>query len=150
MFFKISLGLKRLLRKYKIQKTLDFIYLKFSAIFHTIFEKQRNSRLNIANFLYHSYARTNIFYIFLNQKSFARELFFDSYDPEVNKPFQLTQKERKTYNSKVSAIGAYEDDRYNYLLYLAKNGIKVNVWGIGWDNLKITHKNLNTFNPKNL
>ena len=70
------------------------------------------------------------------------ELFHDSFDHEINKPFKLTNKEKSLYYSTVSAIGAYEEDRFNYLLYLAKKGIKVNIWGNGWENLKKIHKNL--------
>lgn len=34
--------------------------------------------------------------------------------------------------SEVSFIGTFEEDRANQLLFLAKNGIKINVWGNGW------------------
>ena len=69
-------------------------------------------------------------------------LFYDSYIQSLHKKIHLSQKQKEIYSSDVSAIGAYEQDRAEYLFYLAKNGIKVSVWGNGWDNFDKTHKNL--------
>ena len=46
------------------------------------------------------------------------------------------------YNEMITHIGAFELDRYQKLLYLCKNGIKVNVWGSGWGNVVAEHNNL--------
>ena len=70
------------------------------------------------------------------------ELISDSYCEEIHKPITLTKKEKKTYLADVSAIGAYEQARYESLLYLAKNGIKVKVWGGNWESCVNKHPNL--------
>jgi len=69
-------------------------------------------------------------------------LFSDSYCKEIHYPCHLTSKEESIYLANVSAIGAYEEDRYNSLLYIAKKGVKVSVWGGGWDAYINKHCNL--------
>jgi len=70
------------------------------------------------------------------------ELISDSYCEEIHHPITLTSKEKITYLADVSAIGAYEQARYESLLYIASNGIKVNVWGGGWEGCVNKHPNL--------
>jgi spore maturation protein CgeB len=74
------------------------------------------------------------------------ELISDSYCEEIHHPITLTSKEKKIYLADVSAIGAYEQDRYESLLYIAKKGIKVKVWGGGWEGCANKHPNLNVRN----
>jgi spore maturation protein CgeB len=69
-------------------------------------------------------------------------LVSDSYCKEIHHPCHLTSKEKNIYLADVSAIGAYEEDRYSSLLYIAKKGIKVSVWGGGWDAYVNKHCNL--------
>ena len=70
------------------------------------------------------------------------ELISDSYCEEIHHPITLTSKEKITYLADVSAIGAFEKNRYESLLYIASNGIKVNVWGSGWESCVNKHPNL--------
>lgn len=70
------------------------------------------------------------------------ELISDSYYEEIHHPITLTSKEKITYHTDVSAIGAYEQARYESLLYLAKNGIKVKVWGGNWESCVNKNPNL--------
>ncbi len=67
----------------------------------------------------------------------ARRVFHipDTYFKSYHAPQTLTEIEFSEYQSDVSAIGAYEENRAEYLIYLAKNGIKVNIWGSGWGHL---------------
>jgi hypothetical protein len=67
----------------------------------------------------------------------ARKVFHipDTYFKSYHAPQNLTEAEFSEYQSDVSAIGAYEENRAEYLIYLAKKGIKVNVWGSGWGHL---------------
>jgi len=70
-------------------------------------------------------------------------LVSDSYCKEIHHPCHLTSKEKNIYLADVSAIGAYEEDRYNSLLYIAQKGVKVSVWGGGgWDAYINKHCNL--------
>lgn len=70
------------------------------------------------------------------------ELFLDSYNEHVHKPMQLTEKERERFSCDVSAIGAFEKERAESLMYLAEHGIKVVVWGSGWHAWTNRHENL--------
>ena len=74
----------------------------------------------------------------------AREtrLFLDSYDENVHKPMNLTEAERERFSSDVSAIGAFEAERAESLIYLASHGIRVNVWGNDWSDMVNRHPNL--------
>jgi spore maturation protein CgeB len=70
------------------------------------------------------------------------QLISDSYCEEIHHPHNLTNKEKEFYSSDVSAIGAFEQNRYEALLYVAQNGIKVKVWGGGWEGHINKHPNL--------
>ena len=72
----------------------------------------------------------------------ATMLFLDSYDEIVHKPMNLTDAERDRFTSDVSAIGAFEAERAGSLIYLARHGIRVNVWGNGWGEMVNRHPNL--------
>jgi len=74
------------------------------------------------------------------------ELFLDSYDEYMHKPMQLTESERARFSCDVSAIGAFEKERAESLLYLSEHGIKVVVWGSGWGAWVGRHKNLDVKN----
>ena len=69
-------------------------------------------------------------------------LISDSFCKEVHFPCKLTSDEKKNYSADVSAIGAFEIERYNSLLYIAKKGVRVSVWGGNWDNYIGKHHNL--------
>lgn len=69
-------------------------------------------------------------------------LFLDSYDELVHKPMELTREEKDKFSCDVSAIGAYEKERAALLLYLANKGVKVVIWGGGWERLRESHPNL--------
>jgi len=73
-------------------------------------------------------------------------LISDSYCSDIHHPCSLTNSESLLYGADVSAVGAYEKDRYTRLLYIAQHGIKVNVWGGGWSNYVDAHHNLNVKN----
>ena len=69
-------------------------------------------------------------------------LFYDSFDELIHKKWVLSDSEMKKYKCDVSAIGAYELERAESLLFLARNDIKVSVWGGNWEGLKNIHPNL--------
>ncbi len=66
--------------------------------------------------------------------------FYDSFDDTLHKIYK--DGNLKRYKYIVSHIGAYEKDRSEYLFFLAKSGIKVNVWGNDWDKCSFNHDNL--------
>lgn len=73
-------------------------------------------------------------------------LFLDSYDEKIHKRVHLTELQRNRFSADVSAIGAFENERADSMLYLAQNGIKVTVWGNGWSRWVGVHPNLDVRN----
>ena len=55
-----------------------------------------------------------------------------SYDPDIHKPIELTEEEKKKYFCKVGFIGAWAVDREKSIAFLINNGIEVAVWGNDW------------------
>lgn len=74
----------------------------------------------------------------------ARETrpFLDSYDEKTHRPIRLTKTEEERFSCDVGAIGAFEEERAESLLYLAEHGIQVAVWGNGWERWANRHPNL--------
>lgn len=70
------------------------------------------------------------------------KLFLDSYDEKIHKPMNLTEVEKERFSCDVGAIGAFENERAESLLYLAEHGIIVNVWGNDWGKMVNFHPNL--------
>jgi spore maturation protein CgeB len=73
-------------------------------------------------------------------------LFLDSYDEKIHKPMNLTESEIERFSCDVGAIGAFEGERADSLLHLAKHGIKLNVWGNGWGKSVNLHPNMKVKN----
>ena len=69
-------------------------------------------------------------------------LFLDSYDENLHRPMQLSEEELMRFSCDVSAIGAFEAERAASLLFLAKNGVQVTIWGNGWGHWANRYKNL--------
>ena len=70
------------------------------------------------------------------------KLFLESYDEIIHKPMKLTEIERKRFTCDVGAMGAFEEERAEALIYLARHGVRVNVWGNDWARLTYQHPNL--------
>ena len=69
-------------------------------------------------------------------------LFLDSFDERVHRPWILSKGELEKFSCEVSAIGAFEPERAESLLFLANKGIRVSVWGGGWEKWGGVHPNL--------
>lgn len=69
-------------------------------------------------------------------------LFLDSYDENTHRPIQPTKADMARFACDVGAIGAFEKERAESLLYLATHGIPVVVWGNGWERWVNVHPNL--------
>ncbi|MCF7894506.1 MAG: glycosyltransferase [Candidatus Omnitrophica bacterium] len=94
---------------------------------------------------YYDYVFTTKTYNLTELKRFgARKviLFKDAYDRELHSPRKLSAEERERYGSDVGFIGTFEKHRAKQMLYLADNGIRVEVYGNGWDKWKSKHHNL--------
>jgi spore maturation protein CgeB len=70
------------------------------------------------------------------------KLFLDSYYEKIHHPQELNPHELTKFSCDVSAIGAFEKERANSLLYLAKNGIEVSIWGSSWQDWVGRHPKL--------
>lgn len=69
-------------------------------------------------------------------------LFLDSYSEYLHHPFSLKPEEKSLYGCEVSAIGAFEPERAQSVLFLAEKGIQVHVWGGLWQQWVKKHPNL--------
>src|SRR5687767_6166262 len=80
----------------------------------------------------------------------ARDVFFvdKAFDPMIHRKMKLTEDEYQRYSCDVGFIGSWEQDRFNYILFLASKGIKVVVRGNTWKKFINTHPNL-IIVPKN-
>jgi len=73
------------------------------------------------------------------------EFFLDSFDEEVHR--QLARfDEIKNKDIDVSFVGSHEKERAETINWLAKNGVRIVVFGNGWASLKNTHPNLDVRN----
>lgn len=74
----------------------------------------------------------------------ARKVIFvnNAFEPSVHKKIALTEKEAIYYSADISFIGSFEADRFEQMLYLANNGIKIKIWGASWRKQMNVHKNL--------
>lgn len=71
----------------------------------------------------------------------AKSVYFtpQNYAPEFHYPRMLTKEERERLGGDVGFIGAWEKERCESILFLAKNGVKVKVFGDGrWNDYKGT------------
>lgn len=65
-----------------------------------------------------------------------------AFDPLMHKPVEVTTEERAALGADVGFIGTYEDARAAAMAMLAENGIRVRVWGNGWESCRHRHPNL--------
>ncbi len=65
-----------------------------------------------------------------------------AFDPRQHHPVDLSESEVRDFACDVGFIGSYEAARASALDHLAANGVKVRVWGNGWENMGPAHPNL--------
>ena len=58
-----------------------------------------------------------------------------AYDPHMHYPIEISESDVDRYGADVGFVGSYEEARARSLACLAINGIKVRVWGNGWEAL---------------
>jgi len=67
-----------------------------------------------------------------------KPLFFhNSYDPKIHRAVEMTETERVEYGAAVTFVGTYEAERAASLRYIAERGIKIRVWGNGWEKMTV-------------
>jgi spore maturation protein CgeB len=67
----------------------------------------------------------------------------NAYDPATHRPMDLSAEEKERFGGPVGFIGSFEAQRAKSISFLAEHGIRVGVWGHGWqENCKLNHKNL--------
>ena len=67
----------------------------------------------------------------------------NAYDPAIHRPVEVSINEKTEYGGPVGFIGDYENERAQYIFYLAQHGIPVRIWGTNWGKkCKLTHPNI--------
>jgi len=97
--------------------------------------------------LYDVHLTTKSYNIYeLEALSAKKVLFFpNAYDKYAynNKP--ITIEEALKWGSDVAFLGGFEFDRYFQMNLLAERGIKIKIWGPGWEKINKHHPNLKIF-----
>lgn len=94
----------------------------------------------------YDYIFTNKSYILGDMKRLgAKNIHFihNMYEASFHYPREISQKENQRLGGEVGFIGAWEQERCDSILFLAKNGIKIKVLGDGkWNDYQTTSPNL--------
>lgn len=109
-------------------------------------ERHNQSQLFLDSIPFYDYYITTKSYTIRTLKEMGCEnvLFVNNaYEESFHHPYNLTKEERNKLGGRVGFIGAWEEERCNSILYLAKYGIPVRVWGGGeWLKYKDKYPNL--------
>lgn len=65
----------------------------------------------------------------------------NGYDPAAFRPMTATREDVARLGGDVGFIGSFERDRADAMNWLAEQGLRVRVWGNGWDNVRARHPN---------
>jgi spore maturation protein CgeB len=72
-----------------------------------------------------------------------RVVFVDkAFDPEQHFPIDISEDERSSLGGDIGFVGTYERERGEAMLFLAEHGLKVRIWGNGWEAFPNKHENL--------
>lgn len=83
----------------------------------------------------------------LPAKGASKVLFVNnSYDPYIHKRVPVDAETQNRLGADVSFVGTFEKPRADSMLYLARNGVDVRVWGNGWGRLAGVHPRLRVEN----
>lgn len=72
----------------------------------------------------------------------AREVLVvpKTFDPELHRPIELSEEERREFGSTIAFVGSYERERASDLSRLADAGFDLRVWGNGWAGRDVSPK----------
>ncbi len=78
----------------------------------------------------------------------AKKVVFvdNAFDKHTHRPLSLTEGEAVKFSADVGFIGTFEQDRAEKMFFLAKNGMRVRIWGNGWNAWVNRHPNLQVEN----
>lgn len=65
-----------------------------------------------------------------------------AFDIHAHRPVSLSKNDYRKFGADVGFIGTFEKERAEQMLFLAENGIKVRVFGCGWEHWQNKHPNL--------
>ncbi|WPR71648.1 glycosyltransferase [Flavobacterium sp. NG2] len=94
---------------------------------------------------YDAYVTTKSYAVNDLKKLGANKVLFvnNAFQDDFHYPREITVKEQDVLGGDIGFIGSWEEDRARIILYLAKNGLKVRVWGTGsWIQYKDKFPNL--------
>lgn len=94
---------------------------------------------------YDCYVTTKSYAVEEMLKAGCKDVFYvgNSFQKGFHRPYDLTDEERKRFSCDVGFIGAFETERANSILFMARNGIKVDIWGsITWKSFCDDNQNL--------
>jgi hypothetical protein len=94
--------------------------------------------------LYHLHVTTKSYNVGELKQLGAKDVLFidNAFDPATHRPLSLTPEERRQYEAGVGFVGAFEEERAEYMRRLAQGGIRVRVWGPGWERFGRSQANL--------
>ncbi|HET9299276.1 MAG TPA: glycosyltransferase [Candidatus Polarisedimenticolaceae bacterium] len=85
--------------------------------------------------LYHLHVTTKTYNVPELRALGAPDVLFvdNAYDPAMHRPLLLDPADAARYAADVGFVGGYEGDRMDQMLHLARNGVRVTVWGYAWE-----------------
>jgi spore maturation protein CgeB len=94
--------------------------------------------------LYDGYITTKSFNVAeLQSLGFKNVVFVDNgFDPKTFRPLPISDTDLRQFGSDIGFIGSYEPDRASDMLFLARHGFKIRVFGWDWHKFKAKHPNL--------
>lgn len=97
---------------------------------------------------YHYHITTKSYNVDELKKKGAKNVYFfsNAYDSVAYNPSKISEQDRIKWGSDVSFLGGFELDRFEKMLFLANSGIKIKIWGPGWEDKVDVHPNLDV-NP---
>lgn len=117
--------------------------------------RHNQTQLFLDSFKYYDYFITTKSYIIEGLRNLGCDniLFVDNaYEPTFHRKYAISSDEKNKLGGEIGFVGMWEQDRCNSILYLAKHGLNLRVWGGGkwldyegmYPNLKIEKEGLYT------
>lgn len=97
---------------------------------------------------YHYHITTKSYNVDELKKLGANKVYFfsNAYDSVAYNSSEISELDRINWGADVSFLGGFELDRFEKMLFLANSGIKIKIWGPGWEDKVSVHPNLDV-NP---
>lgn len=78
------------------------------------------------------------------QSAGCRRVLFvgNGYDPSAFRPIELSRADVERLGGDIGFIGSFEHDRLAAMRALAEQGLRIRIWGNGWERFRASHPNL--------